>query len=244
MNRTVTIHRLARPRFNRYETDGLGRDTYISFNNGGFCVKDAKEIKYRPNYPVYHKINYHSLGHSAAPFRYYSDGTGRDSYVLDHDGGLKHDTKPLSNYHLTDFLRTGDQYIYETPDIKKNSNGVRINTHFMGKNEFIHNQILMENQKRVIKNLYTMPMIKQKQQKLHLKKKYLPYLRIYDNNLDDPLDIGRKNRKFDLWKYDTNYENYEYFNKNKNYKNRTLNTNEIVKTEDQFLPSPTSKIKK
>lgn len=157
MQQSVQLHRLARPRFNRYETDGCGRDTYISYNNGGFCSKDAKEIKGKSSYPIYHKYTYHSLGHSAAPFRYYSDGSGRDSYILDHDGGLTRCDKPLADYHLEDFLRTADQCIY-TPNIHKTINGVRTPTVYLGKAEWNRNQFLKNHQKNLNQRLYTQPM--------------------------------------------------------------------------------------
>ena len=44
MQRQVSLIRTARPRFNLYTTDGLGRDTYISMNNGGFWTKNIKAI--------------------------------------------------------------------------------------------------------------------------------------------------------------------------------------------------------
>jgi hypothetical protein len=47
-----------------------------------------------------------------APFNYYSDGTGRDSYVVHESGGLKRDSKPMKTFHLKNFLRTSDSNIF------------------------------------------------------------------------------------------------------------------------------------
>lgn len=41
----------------------------------------------------------------AASLKYYSDGSGRDSYVLHESGGLEKNHKSLNEYQLKDFLR-------------------------------------------------------------------------------------------------------------------------------------------
>jgi len=42
---------------------------------------------------------------NVAPFKYRSDGSGRDNYVLHEHGGLERDHKSLKAFHLKDFLR-------------------------------------------------------------------------------------------------------------------------------------------
>ena len=154
MQRQAFLGRTARPRWNLYETDGLGRDTYISLNNGGFWTQNIKEIKYTPNYPVYHNENYHSLGHSAAPFRYYSDGSGRDSYVLQNSGGLKKDFQPLSGFHLKDFLRTPGECVFKFQNNQKKRNGVRGNRHYVTKRELSHNDYKKNIEKGIIESTF------------------------------------------------------------------------------------------
>ena len=185
MQRQVSLIRTARPRFNLYTTDGLGRDTYISMNNGGFWTKNIKEIKYTPNYPVYHNENYHSLGHSAAPFRYYSDGSGRDTYVLQNSGGLKKDFIPLSSYHLKDFLRTPNDCIYNYQANPKNKEGVRIKTHYVTKRELTANSTKRTIEKGLIERLYTAPREKEREflkTTSQEKAGYIPYLRVYNDD--------------------------------------------------------------
>lgn len=187
MQRTISIGRTARPRFNVYTPDGLGRDTYISTNNGGFWGKDNKDINFVPSYPVYHKRVFHSLRHDAAPFRYYSDGNGRDSYILDRDGGLRHDHKALAQYHLKDFLRTPEQCLYDFQDNPTNKNGIRIKTHFLSKREWLHNEYLRKIQNGTVKRLYTAPNEKLKESfktdSLNkARRNYVPTLRIYDDD--------------------------------------------------------------
>ena len=99
-----SLYRTARPRFTLYSPDGLGRDRYIIYNNGGFWKTNEYKISPKPNYEYPKYNNFHTLFHMAAPFKYYSDGSGRDSYVL-RDTGLRREQKPLNSYHLSDFLR-------------------------------------------------------------------------------------------------------------------------------------------
>ena len=99
----MSLWRTARPRFAVYTPDGRGRDRYISYNNGGywesqFRVTTKQEFE-RPKY-----TNFHTLYHFAAPFKYYPEGNGRESYIIG-TNGLRHDFKPLCTYKLIDFLR-------------------------------------------------------------------------------------------------------------------------------------------
>ena len=55
--------------------------------------------------PAQSNYRFRSLHHRAAPFKYRTDGSGRDSYISCNDGGLRLNSKPLSNYHLSNFLR-------------------------------------------------------------------------------------------------------------------------------------------
>ena len=56
MNHKVATNRTDRLRWNLYDPDGRGRDTYILYDNGGFW-KNFPKIKYKPSYPIYHKTN-------------------------------------------------------------------------------------------------------------------------------------------------------------------------------------------
>ena len=88
-----------------YSTDGMGRDGYITYNNAGFWKENIKQIVPketfgRPPFAVFHSLN------STPPiWTYYSDGSGRDSYVYYNNGGLKKVFSPLAGQNLQKFLR-------------------------------------------------------------------------------------------------------------------------------------------
>ena len=89
-----------------YSTDNQGRDGYITYNNGGFWKDNIKQIKLKSQFPRYINRNFHSLIHQAAPFNYYSDGRGRDTYVIKNNAGLVKEFNPLANRQiLSKYLR-------------------------------------------------------------------------------------------------------------------------------------------
>ena len=98
-----SLYITARLRFALYSSDGLGRDRYISFNNGGFWDTNEYKISPKPNYEYPKYKNFHTLFHMAAPFKYIIQMV-LDCYVL-RDPGLRREQKPLTSYHLSDFLR-------------------------------------------------------------------------------------------------------------------------------------------
>jgi hypothetical protein len=149
----MSLYRTQRPRYVLYSTDGLGRDTYISFNNGGFWKDNVAKVSTTTVYDHQNHAAYHSIGKRAAPFRYYSDGSGRDSYVLDHDGGLKRDYQPLSRFHLKDFLRTPEECIF---NFKSNpmKEGVSAKTLYVSKKEYYQNKCLKKLENDLIRRLY------------------------------------------------------------------------------------------
>ena len=176
MNRKINLGRTARPRVNVYAVDGLGRDGYISFNNGGFWTRNIKEIKYTPNYHQYRNENYRVLGHSTAPFKYHSDGSGRDTYILTDSGGLKRNYVPLKMYQLDTFLRTQDD-----------STRSRLK-HFASQKEINVHKYIRGIEKGLIGRLYTKSIEKKKEmEKVMLtegmnRERFIPYLRVYRNN--------------------------------------------------------------
>ena len=146
-----SLYRTCRNRFVLYSSDGLGRDGYISYNNGGFWKPEQQVVAITNRYD--HPVNkaFHSLHHMAAPFRYYSDGSGRDSYVLLNSGGLKKDFFPLSGFHLKDFLRTETNF---SPSFRKNIK--------MSLGEKRVNSQLRKLEKGLVNRLYTQEMKKRK----------------------------------------------------------------------------------
>ena len=88
-----------------YQTDGKGRDIYISSNSGGFAKQYSHGIELKESFPL--KVKYRQQNHpkEAVPLVYRSDGSGRDSYILSMAGGLRKEVKGLKAYSLKDFLR-------------------------------------------------------------------------------------------------------------------------------------------
>lgn len=76
------LYRTFSPKYTHYAPDGCGRDNFIIINNGGLLRGDVKSIKKAEDYGITKKVDYHSLKRNVAPFKYRSDGSGRDSYVL------------------------------------------------------------------------------------------------------------------------------------------------------------------
>ncbi len=155
MNHKVTTNRTDRLRWNLYDPDGRGRDTYILNDNGGFW-KNFPKIKYKPSYPIYHKTNYHSLYHLPAPFHYIPDGSGRDAHILSNDGGLRRNFKALDTYSLGDYLRDGQSGVQNyTFQPKKTKNNPYVFTqNFLGEKEKMKKKYLDKLQSGIINRLY------------------------------------------------------------------------------------------
>ena len=90
-----------------YKSNGDGRDTYISYNSGGFWKENIrpivpKETFYRKPFAIYR-----SWGKTPPIWTYHSDGSGRDTYVCYNNGGLmKKFSSMAENYK--NFLRLND----------------------------------------------------------------------------------------------------------------------------------------
>ena len=141
----TSLWRTQRPRFPLYISDGCGRDYYIKFDNGGYWSTQFS-LKKKPDYerPLYK--NFHTLYHQAAPFKYWGNGHGRETYILK-TNGLFHDQKPLCSYSLSDFLRGG---------VFSNKNNFRRKL-FLSVSEKKYNNELRKFEKKLTKRLYTEP---------------------------------------------------------------------------------------
>ena len=142
-----SLWRTERPRFPQYAPDGRGRDYYIKYDNGGYWAYQF-QLKKVPDYERCRYSNFHTLFHQAAPFKYWGNGHGRETYILQ-TNGLFHDQKPLCAYKLTDFLRDDKSY--------KIFNNFRKKL-YMSVSEKKYNNELRRIEKKLIKRLYTDPM--------------------------------------------------------------------------------------
>jgi len=142
------------PKWAIYTPDGKGRDEYIRFDNGGLHSKIYK-LKTKPNYDIFDNKKYYNTKKNLASFKYHSDGTGRDSYVVHESGGLERNYKTLNSYHLVDFLRKKD-YKPCNPILLENKKkeGENIEQFFMTNKEQKHDQRLKSLQSDLINRLY------------------------------------------------------------------------------------------
>src|SRR5690349_21670965 len=102
-----SLYRSYSPKMSQYFTDGQGRDTYINYNNGGFWSRGVKLYPHQTGQAeVSSRYHFKSVPKYVAPFKYLSDGSGRDGYVIFNSGGLKREHRALNEFHLKDFLRT------------------------------------------------------------------------------------------------------------------------------------------
>ena len=98
------------PKYVNYYNDGFGRDSYVKLDNGGFLSKiPYHKVKSVEKFDHNTMNRYFNTKRNVAPFKYRSDGTGRDNYVLHEHAGLERDNKSVKSYHLKDFLRPGEQ---------------------------------------------------------------------------------------------------------------------------------------
>jgi hypothetical protein len=145
-----SLYRTFRPSFNAYNSNGEGRDIYIQYNNGGFWKMDILPGQNITKYSNQSNYRFRSLNHRAAPFKYQTDGSGRDSYISFNDGGLRINTKPLTNYHLSDFLRQDNNNLLEWNKTGSNWNKKK----YLSKAEIKYNKLIKNIEKGVVDRLY------------------------------------------------------------------------------------------
>ena len=146
-SKMTSLWRTERPRFPMYSPDGRGRDYYIKFDNGGYWA-DQFQIRKKPDYERPHYRNFHTLYHEAAPFKYWGNGHGRETYIIKGDGFF-HEKKPLCSYKLSDFLRD------DRTNLLFNKYKHKL---FMSVSEKKYNYQLRQIEKKLIYRLYTEPM--------------------------------------------------------------------------------------
>jgi hypothetical protein len=133
-----------------YSRDGTGRDSYISYNDGGFWKDKDQKIKLKLKYPKTPYTTFHSYKKLPMPLHYHSDGFGRDSYIFYNDGGLSNGFTPLSKCKLEYFLRNN----------RNNTTQFSPKRIFLSKQELKHQNLINKIQKNVIKRLYENEKIK------------------------------------------------------------------------------------
>ena len=186
-----------------YSTDGMGRDGYITYNDGGFWKKNIKQISLKPDYPKNTKKIFYSLYHQPAPFNYQSDGSGRDSYVIENNAGLVKKFEPLIKQKLNKFLRKENDIIQRKIFLTKSQKNI------LNKMRII--------QKNVVNRLYNNSIEKIKKNKLKIKTKSMTDFFDDNNNIKKNFQsISPIKKKKDNSLNKKSIENYNYYNDNFN----------------------------
>ena len=88
-----TFMRSHAPKYASYYGDGFGRDSYIILNNGGLASSQKPNMMKRPFRNTFHGEILSTPCKESSAITYKSDGSGRDSYVIQNSGGLVADYK-------------------------------------------------------------------------------------------------------------------------------------------------------
>ena len=144
MSNNPIFNRTVKTNIILYQTDGFGRDGYIAYNDAGFWKENIKpiipkEVFQRPPFSVFR-----SLRNIPPIWTYYSDGSGRDSYVYYNNGGLKRQFSPLAGQNLQKFLR-------EKKEERENNPHQKIH---LSKDEKIYLNKINQIQKDLVDRLY------------------------------------------------------------------------------------------
>lgn len=146
-----SLYRSYSPAMSHYFADGKGRDIYINHNNGGFWTQGVRTFAGKSmNKEVSFKYQFRAKAKNVPPFKYMSDGSGRDSYVIHESGGLKRNMKSLNELSLKDFLRTNEKINFKP---KTGDKPVRT-VSYCSKAEFECNKQLKFLEKRLVGRLY------------------------------------------------------------------------------------------
>ena len=236
---TAGLWRTGRPRFPMYSSDGRGRDYYIKFDNGGYWA-DQFKLKKVPDYERPRYKNYHTLFHHPAPFKYWGNGHGRETYILQ-QSGFFHDQKPLCSYKLIDFLRTNETDNRYYNSYKKNL--------FLSVSEKKYNKELKRFEKKLIKRLYTDPLNMKKSMKSisfnknnndsSIEKKEIMGRTITDfhfnnNNTESLEKSGEENIRSNTLGNIRNENIYKNIYNNNSIKNKKMKNNKLAKFNRTF----------
>ncbi len=156
------------PKYVQYFPDGSGRDSYINNNSGGFSrffpskvIPPHFEI-IRP--PLTGRGIHRDLSKTSWTFKYKSDGSGRDSYVLHGSGGLQNEYLEPKVFKET--LRKGFFSLGDPKHIKgrslSSSNSIEqfktnVKYRYVSRDEYLISAKLRKIQDSVTNRLYKLP---------------------------------------------------------------------------------------
>ena len=96
------------PGIPKYFSDGKGRDTYISFFNGGFSNYPYSNSYKKDFYGINHKKNHPDLYARRPIVKYNADGSGRDFFI--HQNILSEHSRLRDFSDFPRMLRSGEEY--------------------------------------------------------------------------------------------------------------------------------------
>ena len=186
------------PKVVNYRNDGAGRDTYISFYNGGFGNYKLTDtyLKERTDSP---KHIYHQNLSLCKPFkRYFTDGGGRDLYV--YNSLREENDKCKGNLRLNNILRSYDNTQYPQRNSKNFSPSKfekkLINRIFYGKCPGLNDRLMSPKVKFLKKE--DLEKSKEENDENEEKNKFLP------ENTEEKKDFeDQKSNRFEMSKYNT-----------------------------------------
>ena len=90
------LNRTFNPKYTKYMSDGMGRDSYILRHNGGLCSEREPHFAESTRYASPTKfLSPPPPMKEATALKYISDGSGRDSYILINSGGNHVENQPF-----------------------------------------------------------------------------------------------------------------------------------------------------
>ena len=225
------LYRTFKENYVPYFADGRGRDRYIAYNNAGFLHDFPKNLSSSASYKTGTFFGTKIIQHYKSPsvkapnFHYYSDGNGRDKYILVNGGGLFYDSKPLVSFKLTDFLRKNEnQYQSHSPTKRK-----RV---ALSRDELKYLKLLRNKEKELIKRLYS------NEKKKFIKKQKYEHKNWFssdDEIKNDDIINQKKANTFYLPKCNNSLKGNEingYYTSRNKYKNNESNNNNLDKEDN------------
>ena len=219
------------PGIPKYLNDGMGRDTYISFFNGGFTNYPYSKSYKRDFYEISLKRNHPDLYMRRPIIKYNMDGNGRDYFI--HQNILSEHCKLKDFSDFPHILRNGNEF-----------NPVRINKSF-GKTKF---------EKNLINRIFYGNCSGVKDRLMEPKVKFNKKTKTIDNKDNENIFIGSENLKkmnnikmyssFNIYKYNVNLTDSNFKIRNNKIsssvdkKRKFLNKNSLSDlNEKEFIDS-------
>ncbi len=222
------------PGIPKYFSDGKGRDTYISFFNGGFSNYPYSNSYKKDFYGINHKKNHPDLYARRPIVKYNADGSGRDFFI--HQNILSEHSRLRDFSDFPRMLRSGEEY-----------NPIMFNKSY-GKSKFEKNLLnrIFYGRCTGVKDRLMEPKVKFNNKRMSTDLKYNLTNPNFSEN-ENTKEANNKNKNNNCNKYQNNLiekdGNSYVKNKNKNKKSfstdkqRLFKSSTIVEDDKNFINS-------